>query len=156
MVSFQEDLAFSNSHNDMWDSLYAAAFPDLVSIARVPGNNAAQKAGIDTVLVLKSGAVLRVDEKLSRKIRPNFFLEYSAHQKPGWLEKELHVDIIAYAFLPNRTAYMLPYPALRKAWDTHKEAWKTKYNKITSTASGAVVPIEEVLQAIQEATKVTV
>lgn len=151
MSNFQQDLLFSRSHNVLWDGLYKKAFPDLVAVTRVEANCPAQGLGVDTVLVMGSGAVVRVEEKLSRGQYDNFFLEYEAHGKPGWVEKPLQVDYVAYTFLPTQTMYLLPWLPLQRAWRKHRMQWLAKYNKVIPTASGATVPILEVYAAIQEA-----
>lgn len=167
--NFRTELAYSEDPADepFWEQVYRQAFPNFVSMAATPGNHEAQlKQGLDRIVVLGDGKVIRIDEKKLKHDYDQFCLEYYSieHSKtPGWMEKGLAIHFIAYAFMPSRRAYLLPWALLRDAWTINKKQWiawgeleqngcrkiVTK-NRGYSTVSVAV-PIKEVYRAIGEA-----
>ena len=73
---------------------------------------------------------------------------------PGWVQKPLACDFIAYAFVPSQTCYLLPYQLLKNAWDRHKRTWHATYGlrsvpNRSYTTTGIPVPIPVVLGAIE-------
>lgn len=127
---FHEDLAYSDraSEEPFWEAVYRKAFVNFAGQLKSSGDTAAQHMGIDRIVHLTSGAVLRIDEKKRRKVRDNVFLEYqhvydSGRKAPGWMEKDLNIDYIAYAFIPTRRVLLLPWHLLRAAWLDKKEDW---------------------------------
>lgn len=154
-MSFASDLHFSKQHNDLWDSAYKKAYPELAGITRIESDGHGQRSGVDTVLTMNNGTVVKVDEKVSRKDYDTVFLEYEAHNKPGWLTKGLACDVIAYMYLPSRLVLLLPYLQLRAAWLQYEKAWKDAYHCQTPTSKGVCVPREVLMAAIAEALRVT-
>lgn len=153
MTSFHADLAFSNSKNDMWLRLYKQAFPDFKGIVRIDGDCVAQRQGIDCVIALANGNTVTVDEKLVRSDSDAFFIEWQAHGMPGWAEKKLSCDYIAYGFAPSEKAFLFPYQQFKRAWAKHGASWKranTRTVRETNT-HGAIVPIDVMLDALREA-----
>lgn len=129
--AFAESLAASHAQADApwWGEVYESAFPGLLSMSSVRNDGWAQRAGIDRVLVLSSGKVLTVDEKVRAKDYGDILLEIwssEKHQTPGWVRKDLACDFIAYAFVPSRRCYLLPFPALYRAWKIHAQDWWPK------------------------------
>ena len=63
-----------------------------------------------------------VDEKVRTNDWPDVLLERwsdEARRIPGWVEKPLACDFIAYAFAPAGTCLLLPVAALQRAWRQH-------------------------------------
>lgn len=125
---FATDLAFSHSCEDLpcWREIYHAAFPSLNAIVDCRDDGQHQRAGIDRVIVLKNGKSILIDEKARRVNYNDIALEYIANDKhgsPGWVEKHLLCDYIAYAILPLGKAYLLPVIQLQAAWQKNKDAW---------------------------------
>jgi len=158
---FDEELEYSEkaSEESFWFDVYKKAFPNMVNCMSGWGDTESQRKGIDRVILLANGKTLYVDEKKRRKVYRDFLLEYISVDKtgaPGWMEKELNIDYLAYAFMPIKRCYLLPWPLLRRAWLHFKNDWLNKYpikpaeNKGYKTLSVAV-PRNIVIQAIKRA-----
>jgi hypothetical protein len=130
--NFARSLAASNEQadNPIWFEVYTKAFPSLESIACVRQDGWAQRGGIDRVLVLGSGKTLAVDEKVRFKDYGDILLEvFSDYDRrtPGWVGKDLACDYIAYAVIPLKVCYLLPFQTLRRAWQANRIEWVKKY-----------------------------
>lgn len=73
----------------------------------------------------------------------------------GWMEKELFIDYLAYAFVPIRTAYLFPWLLLKKAWKNNKSIWRRTYGMRSSRNKNYIsysipVPIGVLLEALKE------
>ena len=157
---FRDSLAFSESLADepWWWDVYSQAFPTLENTVYVRKDGWAQRAGIDRLLVLADGTTLKVDEKGRRKDWPDFCIEYWSdieRRVPGWAVKEATTDYVAYAFVPSRTCYLLPFQLLRRAAIDRKDEWAGKYKRIDAknkgyTTASLAVPIDVVLAAITD------
>jgi hypothetical protein len=161
MNNFEEQLKFSEqaSHEPFWQAVYEKAFPDMVNNMVCTGKNTNQCLGIDRVIQLKSGKTLYVDEKKRTKVYSDILLEYISNDKtnaPGWMEKDLQIDYLAYAFMPTKRCYLYPWQMLRRAWINYKDCWIKNYgtqsapNKYYNTLSVAV-PIEELNVTVKRA-----
>ena len=125
---FQTSLARSKAYEDApwWGEVYRRAFPDLQASVSVRNDGWAQRGGIDRVLTLGSGRTVTVDEKVREKDWGDFALErWSDRERrvPGWIQKPLACDFIAYAFVPSQTCYLLPFLSLKRAWTLHGRHW---------------------------------
>ena len=153
--SFHKQLAYSQgaSHEPFWDAVYRKAFPDMIGSILCTGDNAGQFRGIDRVVQLSSGKTILIDEKKRRENWPDFALEYlsnTTQHTPGWMEKDLIIDYLAYAFMPSKKCYLFPWPLLRLAWKENGAEWKRKYRNIEAHNNGyktlsVCVPIEILL-----------
>ena len=133
------------------------------------GNNQGQHLGIDRIIYLKSGKILAVDEKKRRpkKDKDGNYLEYDdfclefkhegeKYNAPGWIEKDLQIDYLAYAFLPSKRCFILPWQQLRKTWLKNNKNWFNKPYFISKSLNdgywtyGLCVPIHVVLESIIE------
>jgi hypothetical protein len=86
----------------------------------------AQRGGIDRLVDLADGTTLKVDEKVRDCAYPDIALERwsnRARRTPGWVQKKLTCDYIAYAFVPTQRCYLLPFQTLRRAWRQHGARW---------------------------------
>lgn len=131
MHDFRERLEYSDRMSDepFWDAVYRKAFPNLVNHMQCKGDFDSQRLGVDRLLFLGNNHVLRVDEKKRSEVWPDILLEYLSVDtagKPGWIELDKAIDYIAYAFMPSRKVYLLPWPLLRRAWLENGERWKQK------------------------------
>lgn len=162
--NFNESLAKSQAMEDApwWPKVYAQAFPSLLSFHSVRNDGWAQRGGIDRVIVLKSGKTLTVDEKVRYKEYDDILLErWSDERKeiPGWIQKDLACDYIAYAFVQSQRCYLLPFQQLRRAWLRYGRGWIERYPRIpadngTYTTVSVAVPTAVVMDAIADAMKV--
>lgn len=163
---FNECLDYSNRHRDApwWEHVYRAAFPNFVGMTAVRDGKVGQFAGIDRLISLSCGRTVTIDEKVRSEDYDDFALErwHDRDRKiPGWIQKDLFCDYIAYAFVPSRRCYVLPFLDLRRAWLRHGRHWIETYSKpiLASnrryTTESIAVPIDEVLLAIQTGTLIT-
>lgn len=125
---FKSSLEKSHAQADApwWEPVYRSAFPGFVSMQNIRQDGWAQRGGIDRLVVLRDGTTLKIDEKVRYKSYPDILLEvWSDHERriPGWIEKDLTCDFIAYAFVPTQICYLLPFHTLRRAWEENKVAW---------------------------------
>lgn len=158
---FQERLQFSTSHvnEPFWLAVYAKAFPNMECAMPVTEKSQGQYLGIDRVIYLHSGKTLYVDEKLRESDYPDIALEYISNDQtnsPGWIEKELLIDYIAYAFLPSRRCYLFDWLMLRRAWIEFKAVWLAEYFLIPAknsyyTTWSVAVPTDVLLKAVKNA-----
>ena len=140
---FSESLAKSHEQASApwWLEVYRKAFPSLSSYVCVRNDGWAQRGGIDRVLVLDSGRIIYVDEKVREKDWPDFLLERwsdEAREKPGWIQKPLACDFIAYAFVASSTCYLLPTQTLQRAWRMYGRQWIAIYGTIRAQNRGYV------------------
>lgn len=129
--TFQEDLHFSleASKETFWEAVYKKAFPNLIHAELVTDLDK-QKEGIDRALYLSNNNVLWIDEKVRREVYDDILLEHTSNvtrATPGWMEKDLAIDYLAYAFLPIKRCYLFPWPMLRRAWLQYRIVWRYKY-----------------------------
>jgi hypothetical protein len=158
---FDECLERSHSYADAawWMEVYRKAFPNLAAAVNVRGYGWAQQGGIDRVLTLYSGKTLDVDEKVREKDYGDILLERYSDMKrktPGWMQKTLACDYIAYAIAPRKTCYLLPFQTLRRAWLENGQEWVRKYPRIEALNHGYItlsvgVPTDVLLRALTDA-----
>lgn len=164
---FGESLKKSHEQEDAewWEPTYRKAFCGFASMTSVRVAGWAQRGGIDRVITLKSGRTITVDEKVRDSDWPDILFERwsdTERRTPGWIQKDLACDYIAYAFIPSKTCYLLPFLQMRKAWVVNGKTWIEKAfakadgfrvvnarNK-TYTTQSIAVPIPEALRSIQE------
>lgn len=161
---FQQSLKLSHRYANApwWEEVYRAAFPAFSSMVCVRADGWAQRGGIDRVITLSSGKTISVDEKVRTEDWPDFALERwsdRARQTPGWVQKDLACDFIAYAFIPSQTCYLLPFLQLRRAWIEFGKKWIEQYPIIHARnpnyeTESVCVPIEVVLDALVDAMRV--
>ena len=157
---FADSHALSETYGpDWWIPIYRRAFPSLMSAVAVQQDGWAQRGGIDRLLTLKCGRTFTVDEKVRTADWPDVLLERwsdEAKRSPGWVQKPLAADFIAYAWAPAATCVLLPVPALQRAWRQHGRQWIGLYGQQRAenpgyTSVGVPVPRGVLMQAIVEA-----
>lgn len=158
---FRRSLALSRSYVDApwWVDVYRSAFPGLASAVAVPDDGWAQRGGIDRVLTLNSGRVVYIDEKVRERDWPDILLERwsdEAAKTPGWVQKPLACEFIAYAFVPSQTCYLLPAQTLQRAWRVHGRNWIDTYREVRADNGRYVtvsvpVPIPTLMTALSDA-----
>ena len=158
---FSESLRLSERYADApwWEVLYRKAFPTMISAVSVRQDGWAQRGGIDRVITLASGRVYTVDEKVRTNDWPDILLERWSDEergKPGWIQKPLACDFIAYAFAPSRRCYLLPVVPLQRAWRLNGRHWIESYGERYAKnpgyrSSNVPVPIDTLMGAITAA-----
>lgn len=161
MNEFAPDLEFSQVASDepFWAEVYAKAFPDMVNHMVINSDSQAQRLGIDRVVTLASGSTLYIDEKKRRKSWGDILLEYVSVDTtgaPGWIEKQLQIDYLAYAFMDARRVYLFPWQMLRRAWIHYKDEWLDEHRIIKAQNPGyctysVAVPIKQLTLAVKNA-----
>ncbi|MGF7172222.1 hypothetical protein FHS91_003927 [Sphingobium xanthum] len=158
---FRTSLALSQAYSEApwWEAIYRQAFPSLISMVSVQDDGWAQRGGIDRVLTLASGRSYTVDEKVRMNDWPDILLEqWSDEQRrvPGWIQKPLACDFIAYAFAPSHRCYLLPVMPLQRAWRLCGRQWVDDFGQRRAINPGYVstsvpVPVETLLGAMTSA-----
>lgn len=161
---FQTSLELSQAYADApwWLDIYRKAFPTLVSAVSIRNDGWAQRGGIDRVLTLACGRTYSVDEKVRTNDWPDILLEQwsdEARRSPGWIQKPLACDFIAYAFAPSRRCYLLPVVPLQRAWRLYGRQWIEIHGRRQAQNRGYVstsvpVPIELLMHAIVQAMQI--
>ena len=161
---FNERLSYSEkaSEEPFWIAVYQKAFPNMVNCMPCPGDTESQRMGIDRVILLSNGKVIKIDEKKRSKDRDDILLEYLSNDvtdAPGWIEKDLAIDYLAYAFMQSQRCYLFPWPFLREAWREHGTEWKRKYPIPPALNNGyktlnVAVPTKELYTAVFRAMRI--
>lgn len=128
---FQERLQWSEAkgYEPFWEAVYKKAFPNLVNHMLCSGDTDSQRQGVDRLLFLSNNMTLRIDEKKRNVTYPDILLEYISVDTtgaPGWMDKDLAIDYLAYAFIPTKQCYLYPWPLLRRAWIRYRDEWIAK------------------------------
>jgi hypothetical protein len=158
---FADSLALSDSYADAdwWLPVYRRAFPRLQSAVSIRQDGWAQRGGVDRVLTLACGRTYTVDEKVRAEDWPDILLEQwsdEARRVPGWVQKPLACDFIAYAYAPSGVCYLLPVVPLQRAWRQHGREWVERYGTRRAANPGYVsasvpVPRAALMRAIADA-----
>jgi hypothetical protein len=146
---FGDCLRASHTAHDWpgWETIYRRAFPSFASMVDHRADGYWQRLGIDRTVVLKSSKTLRIDEKVrgrnrvSGKVYNDILLEYlsdEAGDAPGWINKPILADYIAYAILPLGVCHLLPVEQLQTAWERNGELWRRCYRPIRAENPGWV------------------
>ena len=163
---FSERLAYSEeaSADEFWEAVYRKAFPDMIAQVPCMGDTQAQRLGIDRFVHLSSGRVLRIDEKKREKVYPDILLETISVDRtgaPGWMEKDLQIDYLAYAFMPIKKVYLFDWLMLKRAWAEKGAEWRRRFperaaqNRDYRTLS-VPVPIDELRHAVAMASVIQI
>lgn len=158
MNDFKTDLAWSMSASteDFWDAVYRKAFPNMVGHIANPDDGIAQRQGVDRHIFLANGKTINIDEKKRREVWSDILLEYVSNDQtnaPGWMDKDLSIDYLAYAFMPTKCCHLLPWPTLRLAWLKHRTDWLSTYPTVPAknigyTTLSVAVPIKKLYVAL--------
>ena len=125
------------SDEDFWEEIYKKAFPGMVCQMKHDGKSQSQQLGIDRIIHFRSGKTLYIDEKKRRKEYPDILLECAhignnGNKWPGWIEKDLLIDYLAYAFMPSRKVLLYDWQMLRLAWVQNKQKWFDKFKPVSA------------------------
>lgn len=154
------EFAENGKHEKFWDAIYRKAFPNMTN--QMLGKKEyckSQLTGVDRIIYLENRKTITIDEKIRANVYADILLEYVSNDmtnSPGWMEKDLSIDYLAYAFLPVKTAYLFDWRMLKRAWDFYKEEWKKHYytaraKNPTYTTLSVCVPIKVLTTACSTA-----
>jgi len=162
--SFEDCLSLSHEAAELplWEETYKQAFPGFIGMHYHESDGWHQRHGIDRSIILANSKQILVDEKVrgtnkkTEKVYADIAIEYQSsveHNTPGWAEKSLLADYIAYAILPLGKCYLLPVLQMQEAWRKNKTDWIRKYGYNDSQNSGyrtrfCPVPHKELYMAI--------
>ena len=159
---FYEKLKFANDHrlDTFWETVYRKLFVNYSNSMPSLENSQSQRFGIDKIIHLTNGKTIYIDEKIRSKVYDDILLEYISNDKtnsPGWIEKELLIDYLAYAFLPSKTVYVFDWSLLRRTWLYYKNDWLSKYQIVKAQNNyyvtySVAVPIKILRVAVDLAT----
>jgi hypothetical protein len=124
---FKRDLSYSLEQREekFWKAVYYKAFPNLTDM-RICHDLDRQRKGVDRLVTLSSGDIIAIDEKKRRKQYTDILLEYISvdrNNAPGWIEKDLAIDFLAYAFMPSKQVYLFSWPLLKRVWNHYGDRW---------------------------------
>jgi hypothetical protein len=161
---FNESLKRSHSYAEApwWGEVYRRAFPSMAAHVSVRADGWAQRGGIDRVITLSTGRTVTVDEKVREKDWPDVLLERwsdEARKIPGWVQKPLACEFIAYAFVPSRVCYLFPTLTLQEAWRRMGREWIKRFQEVRAdngryVTVSVAVPTETLLFALSDAMRV--
>lgn len=139
--NFKADLKWSETMVDKpwWENVYRQAWPEFGNMVAVREDGWAQRAGIDRIVTLTTGKVIKIDEKVRRKDYGDILLEHMSskeHGTPGWVNKPLDADYIAYAIEPTEKCYLLPVHELQRAWRKYEDTWRWDYGDVEALNPG--------------------
>ena len=154
----------SDTDDPFWDGVYRKAFPNLVNHMATVGDHASQRMGIDRIILLANGRTVYIDEKKREKEYGDILLEYISVDTtgaPGWIEKDLAIDYLAYAFINSGRCYLFSWPLLRQAWAVYGERWKAAYSPVCGANRGyksysLPIPIPTLQRAIARCSVVNI
>lgn len=126
--NFATKLAQSQNPNneEWWEQVYRQAFPNFVCFMPIVGDCDLQRKGSDRAVALTKGPLLHFDEKMRFGEYDDILLEYESNDRthaPGWIEKDLEIHYITYAFMTTGVVYFFPWALLRRTWKHHKQQW---------------------------------
>jgi hypothetical protein len=141
MSRFEDDLAFSEGHDELRALIYPLLFPGCAWVAKNIGDNAAQRLGVDVAVLVADAAPITVDEKLRKIIYPgDLLLEHTSNVErdtPGWMVPDKpQLDYLNCIFIPSRTGLLVGWRMLKQAWAIHGERWKRQYRSVPGTTDG--------------------
>ena len=139
--NFDQCLRRSHSYAEApwWGVVYRKAFQGIAAMVNVRGDGWAQRGGIDRVLTLQCGRTITIDEKVRDKDYGDILLERWSdrrQQKPGWIQKQLACEFIAYAVAPTQVCYLLPTLTLQRAWRDFGRDWINRYDPVIARNPG--------------------
>lgn len=114
----------------IWEEVYRKAFPDMVAMIDHRQDGEHQRAGIDRSIILANSKQILIDEKVRDKAYPDVLIEFTSNDQtnaPGWAEKPLRCDYIAYCKKPLKQCLILPVIQLQTAWKQNKDYWLYDY-----------------------------
>ena len=165
MNNFQKDLEYSTKSEitEIFDKIYQQAFPRLLVISRTNEYGELQEKGIDVTIILSSGKAIYIDEKVRRTHYNDILLEYISNDHkmtPGWVEKPLFCDYIAYIILKANKCFLLPIPQLQKIWLENKNQWLNIYGTIKAKNIGyntlsCAIPVKIIFSALGKSLRIS-
>lgn len=130
VYNFDEDLKKSQDDQDLlfWEEIYKQFFPLFARMEKCT-DRSKQNNGVDRYIYEKGDIdeyKIPIEEKLHYSKYPNFIMErWSNVEKkiPGWVQKNLDCEYVAYAFILERRCFLIRFDALRATWKGYGREW---------------------------------
>jgi hypothetical protein len=160
--SLEESRAYAEA--PWWEDVYRRAFSGIRSLVYVADDGWAQRGGVDRLITLASGRTITVDEKVRKKDWNDILLERWSdvdRRSPGWVQKPLLCEFIAYAMIPSRKCWLLPTLTLQAAWRRYGRDWIEQYDEVRAindsgyTTVSVAVPTDILIGALGKVMSVT-
>jgi len=116
----------------LWDQVLRQFLPSYER-TEIVTDRTLQLAGIDRYAYCAWGVRVAIQDKVRYDPWKDILIEgWSDKERdiPGWIYSDLKCQFIAYAILPRRLCYFLPWPGLQRAWQAKKEHWQKAYKPI--------------------------
>lgn len=116
-----------------WDNVYREFFGESINISKTIQDRDLQLMGVDRVVTLTNNKNYLIDEKIRFSEYPDILLEHTScleKQTKGWINKDLAIDYIMYAFYNSQKCYVLDYQSLKRTWRYYGNKWISKYPEI--------------------------
>lgn len=130
-TSFDQRATDSEQNHSLFDRFIRERFPGC-EISRMPPGSKQDRIGIDAVVTLSDGMVIRVQEKADTHDTDRICLEWQhvdadgAVLRLGWMDDLSQAgDTLLVVFVESSPPYAvwLPLPWLRAAWHKHRDTW---------------------------------
>ena len=114
-----------------------------------------QRKNYDVLITLDNGQFFKVKEKRDRYHHMwNIVLELWADvgRKKGWLYTA-QCDWLAYHFDVKNVTHMIPFPALKRAWDDYETEWRGEYRVMINESMRTefiLIPLDVMWAAIND------
>ena len=168
--NFYDSLKKSESakFEPFWSSVYAELFPNLVHVSKIVTDLNLQRQGIDRIITLDNGRTIFIDEKVRFSEYNDILLEYLGDKednRKGWIEKQLNIDYLCYAFINSKTCYVFDWNILQRVWKYYGAIWKKKYKTIEAknnfcgneyTSISVAIPTKVLLSKISDASVIKI
>lgn len=139
-----------------WEICYRSFFPSMIAMHSHREDGYWQRYGVDRSIILASSKQIKIDEKARFKAYEDILLETWSdkdRQKPGWINKPILADYIAYMIVPLRICHLLPVEQLQTAWKRNEQEWRAAYRTVEAknpkyVSEGIPIPTAVLFKAI--------
>lgn len=110
MNDYTKDREYEVENQELCDAFYNVIFEDLLENIKRVENKTWQFRGVDTVITLKDGKRVLIDEKVRRTDYGDFVVELLSNEgtgRKGWAYN-YWPDYILYVLAKQRKAYLVP------------------------------------------------
>lgn len=128
-----------------WREVYSYHFPCFVDCSPAVGiaNPTYSRTGLDRVVYCGNGADYRIKEvNVLHHLYPNIPIRLStvstdrSRTEIGWIYADFPIDKIAFGYcdptgaMEKSGAFILDYPAFQRAFITHEQEWKQRFEVV--------------------------
>lgn len=122
----RRDWSVSLVCDQFWRRVYSLAFDGYIDTSPPNADARTQRLGLDRVVLISGGGVVRIDEKTRSRDYGDILIEYVSNDRtgaPGWIEQDLQVDYLAYGVPGAGIAFLIAWMAIRRAWIANRDQW---------------------------------